>query len=300
MIWQIVLWILKLIGWILLAVVVILLLSLCLILFAPFCYEGKGGCEGTKETLWGRLRFSMFFHLIDGWIEYAEGKSKWHFRIAWKTLDPKSEEQVMETAEKAVEEIPVKIREETEEATKKKEKEPEKKSAEKSAEKSTEAQKEEPKKRVSSDRKEPEKKRFFERIEYTFQTFCDKMNVLTEKKETIFAFLEDEIHHAAFFKAIQTLKRLLKRLRPRRFTGKVRFGFEDPSVTGKVLAVISMIAPFWEGSIDVEPEFDEKILTGELEIAGSIAVWKFAAFAVSLLMDKNIRKTIMHIRNFKF
>lgn len=300
MIWQIVLWILKLIGWLLLAVVVILLLSLCLILFVPFRYEGKGGCEGTKETLWGRLRFSWFFS-FDRRMDRICGRK---IKVAFSNRMEDAGSEVRRTGHgnggKSSRRNTSKNTGRNRRSNEKKRKRTGKEIGReicREIDRSTERRTE---KTCLKRQKEPEKKRFFERIEYTFQTFCDKMNVLTEKKETIFAFLEDEIHHAAFFKAIQTLKRLLKRLRPRRFTGKVRFGFEDPSVTGKVLAVISMIAPFWEGSIDVEPEFDEKILTGELEIAGSIAVWKFAAFALSVLMDKNIRKTIVHIRNFKF
>ena len=67
-------------------------------------------------------------------------------------------------------------------------------------------------------------------------------------------------------KAIQSLKRLVLRLKPTDFSGNVRFGFEDPAVTGKTLAVLSVTAPFFEGNLEVEPEFQEEILEGELLI----------------------------------
>ena len=77
------------------------------------------------------------------------------------------------------------------------------------------------------------------------------------------------------------------------------FGFEDPAVTGKTLAVLSVTAPFFEGNLEVEPEFQEEILEGELLIAGKLTAWKFTALVLELFTDKNIRKTISHIKNFK-
>ena len=151
----------------------------------------------------------------------------------------------------------------------------------------------------SAKKAEDDKSSFFERIDYTFQVFCDKMNVLIEKKEKIRSFLEDEIHHAAFLKAIQSLKRLVLRLKPTDFSGNVRFGFEDPAVTGKTLAVLSVTAPFFEGNLEVEPEFQEEILEGELLIAGKLTAWKFTALVLELFTAKNVRKTISHIKNFK-
>ena len=71
------------------------------------------------------------------------------------------------------------------------------------------------------------------------------------------------------------------------------------TVTGKTLAVLSVTAPFFEGNLEVEPEFQEEILEGELLIAGKLTAWKFTALVLELFTDKNIRKTISHIKNFK-
>lgn len=311
MILQIVLWILKIIGWILLAVFGLFVLSVCLVLFTPLRYEGAAGCKGTKETLWARLKFSVLFRLVDGCVEYMDGKTTWRLRIAWKQLHDEEAKQVMEETVSVAEAVtkdweePAKPLEELSEPSEELSKLSEdtaKATEEQSTEKSENAK--ERRRKAPTVKQEQramgsEKRSFFERIEYTFQTFCDKMNVLIEKKEKIVGFLEDEIHHAALLKAIQSFKRLVIRLKPKTLLGNVRFGFEDPSVTGKVLAAISVIAPFFEGNLDVEPEFNEEVLEGKLLIAGKITAWKFAALALELVSDKNIRKTISHIKNFK-
>ncbi len=313
---QIVLWILKIIGWILLAVLGLFVLAVCFVLFTPLRYKGEAGGQGKKETLWARLQFSLLFRFAEGCVEYADGKTTWRLRVAWKQLQGAEAKQVMEETASVAEsmaenaQIGVGIPEEkpmekTEEPGERRSEEQGKsrKSAEKPHENSENREKprKSPEKSFekSAKKAEDEKRSFFERIEYTFQVFCDKMNVLIEKKEKIRSFLEDEIHHAAFLKAIQSLKRLVLRLKPTDFSGNVRFGFEDPAVTGKTLAVLSVTAPFFEGNLEVEPEFQEEILEGELLIAGKLTAWKFAALVLELFTDKNIRKTISHIKNFK-
>lgn len=282
----------------------------------PLRYKGEAGCQGKKETLWARLQFSLLFRFAEGCVEYADGKTTWRLRVAWKQLQGAEAKQVMEETASVAEsmaenaQIGVGIPEEkpmekTEEPGERRSEEQGKsrKSAEKPHENSENREKprKSPEKSFekSAKKAEDEKRSFFERIEYTFQVFCDKMNVLIEKKEKIRSFLEDEIHHAAFLKAIQSLKRLVLRLKPTDFSGNVRFGFEDPAVTGKTLAVLSVTAPFFEGNLEVEPEFQEEILEGELLIAGKLTAWKFAALVLELFTDKNIRKTISHIKNFK-
>lgn len=323
MILQIVLWILKIIGGILLAVLGLFVLAVCFVLFTPLRYKGEAGCQGKKETLWAQLQFSLLFRFAEGCVEYADGKTTWRLRVAWKQLQGAEAKQVMEETASVAESmaenaqtgvgIPEeKPMEKTEEPGERRSEEWQKPSEEqgksrKSAEKPHEnsENREKPRKspeksfEKSAKKAEDEKRSFFERIEYTFQVFCDKMNVLIEKKEKIRSFLEDEIHHAAFLKAIQSLKRLVLRLKPTDFSGNVRFGFEDPAVTGKTLAVLSVTAPFFEGNLEVEPEFQEEILEGELLIAGKLTAWKFTALVLELFTDKNIRKTISHIKNFK-
>lgn len=329
MIGHIVLLVLKIIGCFLLALLCLVVLVAGLVLFTPLRYECEAGCKGTKETLWAKFKFSFLFRLIKGNVEYQDGKTKWHLRIAWKTLSDEASKDVMEAsveiaedaAEDTVKEEPVETAEDTvkeeptevaEDAVKEESVEVAKDAAGKSAETAKKAVKEpvetakEKQTTVKaeadslSEKKTVQKKQgFFERIEYTFQRFCDKMNVLIEKKERVFSFLEDEIHRAAFGKAISSLKKLAFRLKPKTLSGNVQFGFDDPSVTGKLLALISVISPIFEGNLDIDPRFDEKILLGEILIVGKITAWKFMAFVLELLMDRNIRKTILHIKNFK-
>ena len=77
-----------------------------------------------------------------------------------------------------------------------------------------------------------EKQSLLQKIKYTYQTMCDKIKVLLEKKEKLTEFLAEPIHKAAWGRLKKELFRILRLLRPRKFTGAVRFGLEDPYDTG--------------------------------------------------------------------
>lgn len=91
---HIILLILKIIGWILLAILGLIVLLLCVVFFVPLCYRADGSCKGTFDSLYGKIRFSWLWHLVSGIAVYEEGKLSWTVRIAWKKMS--SEEPVQE------------------------------------------------------------------------------------------------------------------------------------------------------------------------------------------------------------
>lgn len=127
----------------------------------------------------------------------------------------------------------------------------------------------------------------------------EKIEALKGKKDKIMDFLTDETHKKAFVKAKDELWRLLRKLRPKKVAARVRYGFEDPSLTGRILAGISVLYPFLGDDVRVYPDFERKVLDGELEIAGKIKVSYFVWLLWKLVWCKDVRMTYRHIRNFK-
>ena len=103
-------------------------------------------------------------------------------------------------------------------------------------------------------------------------------------------------------KAIATLwkhiKGLLHHILPRKLTGRVHFGFDDPSMTGKVLAYLSMLYPFTKDNLVIEPEFEteELILEGNLAFRGRIRLGYLVYVALCVVLNKNIRRQYKRLR----
>ena len=393
---QVMLFILKLIGWILLAVLGLLVLVLAVALFTPLCYEAEVDCPGALSDLEAGVRFRIFFRLVSGSFRYQNKKFSWNIRAAWIRLgnqadaeeaEEKTEEAAYDLAKAGVEElerIAVEPEEketketgvknpEAEEETKESgagnpevTAEEQRNAVEPKAEESGDVERiqvksmavenqkiecvsespaavEEQKletasespvavedqksetasesraaiekesadsagkaagaEEVHSSGNEEQKKSltdkiaaFFEKIKYTFDRMCAKIRILLEKKEIVTGFLTSEIHQSAFQKCLAELKKMLFRLRPRRVAGEIRFGFEDPSLTGRVLAGLSMAFPYWGDHVRCSPDFEEKVLEGRLSVGGSLRLLPAAAMGWNLLWSRNVRRTIRDAR----
>ena len=129
--------------------------------------------------------------------------------------------------------------------------------------------------------------------------YRDKINEITEKKDKMSDFLTDETHKNAFLKLKNEAFHLLKKLKPKKIQGEITFGFEDPSVTGYILALISIIYPFLEGQTEIIPDFEHKVFEMDLHIEGKIRLLYLFLFAFHMLMDNNVRITVTHLKKLK-
>lgn len=305
---HILLFILKIIGWILLAILGILVLFLCVVLFTPLKYELSGKCDGELSSLNVKVKFSYFFRLISGVVQYTDETIIWKLRIAWKKA---GSEEAKAAAKSDVKEAAEEIAETMVESTTVPETSSVKPETTVRAEDKVrtervvdteETAKTEPSVNVTKQKTETASEAqdgFFEKIAYKFEQLCDKIEEISKKKDCIMDFLTNEIHKAALVKVLSEVKRLIIRMKPRQLQGSVTFGFEDPALTGKVLAGLSVLYPYFSENLEIDPRFAEKLLMGKIDIKGSIAIRIFASLGVRLLFNKNIRTTIQHAKKFK-
>lgn len=311
--------ILKIIGIILAVILGLILLVICIVLFVPICYKADLHGSGNARELTVHAKVSWLFGLIKAVFALENGKTDLSVRIAWKKFgdsDPvedKAEDRVEEKPKpekKAVmQEKQVIQREEKQDDTTNqitdKAVEDQTEKAEKS-EKSAKTRPEstEKKQRKKKDRKEDSDsaskiEQITEKIKCTYHKFCDKINEITEKKDKISDFLTDETHKNAFLKLKNEAFHLLKKLKPKKIQGEITFGFEDPSLTGRLLAWISMIYPWIGEHTDITPDFEHRTLSGDLSIRGRLYVITPVVTAIRLILSKAVRRSFKDIRNFK-
>ena len=130
------------------------------------------------------------------------------------------------------------------------------------------------------------------RIKYTFQSICAKIKELLEKKDKLVGFIRDEAHVGAFGKAKKEVFKILRKLKPKKFLLEARFGFDDPSWTGRTYSELYFTDVPW-------PDFTKKVLEGKLYAKGHIRFCHFAVMAWNLFWNRNVRRTYKDIRNFE-
>ena len=119
------------------------------------------------------------------------------------------------------------------------------------------------------------------------KNFITKIRKITNKMEMIGNLLEDE----DIIDAVKRIKRYgvngVKLLLPQKLNAKIIFGFEDPYYTGKVLGWTAALIPIYGDHIDITPDFEKRILKGELKIKGRIRRYKILYLLWKVYKDKD-------------
>ncbi len=129
----------------------------------------------------------------------------------------------------------------------------------------------------------------FQKIKVTFQRICGKLKTAEERWQKLMEFLEKEENKNTFRLLKRQVIRFFKHVLPGKVSGTVRFGFEDPYTTGRILTYISPFYGWYGRTLQVIPVFDEQVLDGELSLKGRIRIATLLFIGFQVWRDKNFR-----------
>lgn len=317
--------ILKALGILLLVLLFLVLLIVCTVLFLPFCYRAQvlkeeEGFACVKAS--GRV--SWLFGVVALTASYEEQKPEAQILLFGASLETwkrrlkkirRGEASVPRTEENETENTP---------------------EAEKTAEQKAPDQKEKQQK-VTAQKEQPEQEqepdapkksileRFFGRIEYLPEKLLNLASRLLQtafrllelpfrllekleqkiqagrrlkrKWESVKKFFRSKMFREALLHAKKEVLYFLKKAAPKKVTGTVRFGFNDPALTGETLGILGMIYGKLPKDLSIQPDFEQEILQGDVRMKGSFQAVTAAGIALRLFRDQNLRKTIRHFKH---
>lgn len=132
-------------------------------------------------------------------------------------------------------------------------------------------------------------RRFIVRLTAFFRNIKASAASVQKRYRSFRSIITDEKNRKTFRLVKKQSGALIRHILPRKLKGWIRFGFEDPYYTGKVLTIISPFYGLYGKNISIEPVFDEKVLTGELCFSGRIRLSKLLWCIFRVVMDKNFR-----------
>lgn len=262
--------IVKIAGILLGSILGMVLVFLLAVLFVPVRYRVEGRYE---ETPFVQAKISWFLSALSVNIRYEEQKLTVKVKILGLLMKKKKKEKRLEqsVAAEIVREPAAEITDEP--AVAKPSEEPEEKDG--GAGKTMEREK-------TGKRK----------IEYTNPHICDKIKEIGRKKEAFQAFLRDEKNKRAFDLIRRELLHMWKQIRPKKMSVSCHFGFEDPSVTGQVLAAGAAFYPLYRDKIRLYPDFSQKVLMAEGNLRGRIRIFPLLLIIIRLWKNKQIRNIV--------
>lgn len=317
--------ILKALGILILVLLLLVLLIVCTVLFLPFCYRAQvlkeeEGFACVKAS--GRV--SWLFGAVALTASYEEQKSEAQILLFGASLE--TWKRRLKKIRRGEASVPRTEENETENALE----------AEKTAEQKAPDQKEKQQK-VTAQKEQPEQEqepdapkksileRFFGRIEYLPEKLLNLASRLLQtafrllelpfrllekleqkiqagrrlkrKWESVKKFFRSKMFREALLHAKKEVLYFLKKAAPKKVTGTVRFGFNDPALTGETLGILGMIYGKLPKDLSIQPDFEQEILQGDVRMKGSFQAVTAAGIALRLFRDQNLRKTIRHFKH---
>ena len=294
---HIILVILKTVGILLAVLLLLLLLAVAAVLFVPIRYRLDAEKTGSLEDASIRCCVSWLAGAIAFRAAYQKKKPDFGLRILWINKTFGEEEKEPRSQEKKPDR---KRKKKVKDTTKEK---PEKQKTSKD-QKEQQSVEEPAAEEISQmeEASEPEKKSFFEKISERLKGWKDAARRFVEKllhlKESFKEKWEkirswiDWLRTELPKESIRILKGhlfyLLHHMRPRRMRGWVRFGMEDPAATGQITGALYLLMPVCSG-VELQPDFENKILEGKLHVAGHIRICHLAKVGLQIFLDKKLK-----------
>lgn len=136
------------------------------------------------------------------------------------------------------------------------------------------------------------------KIKFRFYGICGTIRKAYHKVGDFKAFLSDDKTKEAFSLVKNEAFGLLKHVRPRKIKGYLHFGFDDPAYTGQVLGIIYMITRGVNKNVQINPDFENKALEGELHIKGRVQGYVLLIIALKLYRNENLKAVLERRRTY--
>lgn len=124
----------------------------------------------------------------------------------------------------------------------------------------------------------------------THSTFIGSLKKIKQIFRVISEIIKSDV--ASYF--WEKLHKLLIRIRPRRIQGHLQFGLQDPSVTGCLTGLVSVVPFIYQTDFDVVPDFEteKSYVEGDCRMSGHIFGIHILIFMIQMLKSKKIRRLI--------
>lgn len=258
---------LKIIGIILIILIVFVLILLCFIIFVPIKYNVYAEKYQNIEI---KIIFTWFLKLLKYKVDIKDGYTYKQFKLAEIILwdNNKKEPKKLKNKKNNYKQHSKEVRDNTiENKSKQKNKNNIKNKSE-----------------INFNKKVKNKidnKKSKENLDYLKNIF--------NKIKSIFKYPERDIIIKYTKKLILKLFKIIK---PENINIKCEFGFDDPSITGYLLGVISMMSVLIPGNLNIKGNFEKEIFNISLETYGKANLWSIGFHILVYVFKKPIWKLI--------
>lgn len=307
---------LKIIGIVLLVILLVLIVVAAVVLLVPIKYQAEGTVNEEKKQ--AKAKVTWLCKLIRLKLDYNfPNKPLISFKILWiellkekKPKKPKKEKKPKEP----------KVSKAAKEKKPKKEKQNKEKyhpavnialleaaDAEAAAKEAKEAAEE---REISSEKPKVntdasvmihedavESGNKIEKIIFKIQGLYDKINKIIKNINYYLDVLEEDETRGLIKDAWESVRKILNSIKPKVFRINGIVGFDMPDTTGRVYGYYCMLMPWLSDNINLEPDFEQKMINGDIYVKGKIKLLTIIVNSLRVVFDKRLKPLITKIKN---
>lgn len=147
---------------------------------------------------------------------------------------------------------------------------------------------------------------FFNKIKHiknSIKKFLSDLILFKERLDLYNDFINDEINKSTFSYILSKTFKLLKYILPKKMSGYIKYGFDDPSTTGTLTSYLAIFCFMYQNDIRIIPIFDsgldKTLVDVELDIKGRLSIYYIIYILVLLYFNKNIKYTYKEYKKLK-
>ena len=115
-----------------------------------------------------------------------------------------------------------------------------------------------------------------------------------EKIDDLKVIINDEENKELVRLIKKELKELIREITPVKYDINVRYGCEEPYMTGRILGVIAVIYGITGVQFNITPEFEQKVLEGDIYMKGRVRIYRLLLIALRVYKNNRFRKLVFN------
>ncbi len=141
-----------------------------------------------------------------------------------------------------------------------------------------------------------EAKKIYNRILSLLQSLKYHWTEWLDKKEILVQAWHNKENQRGIHFVWESTKRLLQHITPKKWTGYIHFGMDNPESTGKILGLIGIFGGIIGILPEIQPDFEKKIFEGKVMLKGRIYSFYLIQLLIQIWKKKEVHKLIDNIK----
>lgn len=126
------------------------------------------------------------------------------------------------------------------------------------------------------------------------KAIADKKRSVEQKINDLKAIINDEENKELVRLIKKELKELIKEITPVKYDVNVRYGCEEPYMTGGILGVLAVVYGITGVQFNITPEFEQKVLEGDIYMKGRVRIYRLLLIALRMYKNNRFRKLVFN------